>query len=383
VIKVLLSLILALQPAQAGFVVYGTGGEATTVTVLDYSSGTPFTYTSSDVEFTDGGAKLKSQYASDVLFAATYTSGLNAVYSKFNGSLTASTSGTVSAASGKADLRADANFKHLKYVASLNFPVNGVGGFKMKATPNYTGTPSTRQFYFQTGMQGSNVDTVFWEHHTDGRVYWYVYSSGGATIVTNDFAWSPTAGVEYEIYGHWDVNTGTTQTYIDGIQKATSAATGSRDNRMTYFQTGGADNDIATDHADYKIDDWVLFNAVQHTSNYTPGYTVSDTKYLTTNPFVEQTVAVTVSSWVAITGVQSVVGSDNVKCQIRDDGTLKYHNGAAWVNSDGSYSQASTLTEINNQIATAPTGSEKLRCALHSDSGATTPTLSSVVMEYM
>lgn len=384
-LKILLSLLLVVNQASAGFVFYGSGGADTTVTVLDYSSGTDFTYTASAIEFTDGGAKIKSQYASDVLFAATYTSSLDGVYSKFNGVLTATTSGTVSASGGKGDLSSDDGvFKKLQYSGSLNFPPNGVGAVKFEATPGYTGTPGTRQWYFQSSMAlSSSVNDVFWEHHTDGKVYFYVYNSSASTIVTTDFAWSPTASQTYEIYFHWDVVGGNTKAFIDGVQVATSTATGTRDNRITFFKFGASQGDTSTDHADFKIDKLLIYNAIQHTSGYTPGYTVNDTKYLTTDPFVEQTTAVTVSSWVAVTGVQSLSGSDTIKCQIRDDGTLKYYNGSAWVNSDGTYSQASTLVDINNQIATAPTGSVKMRCGLHSASGTTTPTLSSIVMEYL
>jgi hypothetical protein len=382
-VRALLALILVLTPAHASYVI-APGGVETTVTVLDYTDGSDFTYTASAIEPDGGGAKLKFQYADDVLFAATYTSSLNAVYSKFGGTLTATTSGTVTATGGLGDLSGgDGVFKKLQYDAHLNNTNVQVGSVRFKATPDYTGTPGTRQWYYASSMAlSSNVNMVFFEHHTDGVVYYYVYNSSGSTVATNDFAWAPTADQTYEILMTWDLTTGLTEVFVDGVQKDTSTATGTRDSRVTYLKFGASDGDTTTDHADFRIDDLVVYSAVQQTADYTPGYTVSETKYVTTDPFIEQSNAVTVSEWVGVTGVESLSGSDTIKCQLRDDGTLKYWNGSSWATSDGTYSQASTLTDINNQIATAPTGSIKMRCGLHSADGSTTPTLSSIVMEY-
>jgi hypothetical protein len=359
-------------------------GESTTTTVLDLSAGTDFTYSASAIEFSDAGAKLKSQYASDVLFAATYTSSLNGVYSKFGGSLVATTEGTVANTTGTADLStADAAFKKMSYSGSLNFPVNGVGAVKYEVTPDYSGTPSTRQWYFSSSMaDSSTVNQVLAEHHTDGRMYYIVYSSAAAIIYLGDFAWSPTADQTYEFYFHWDTGNGNIKFFIDGVQQLTSSATGSRDNRITHFKFGASESDTGTDYADFRFDNVLIFNAIQHNAGYTPGYTISETKFVTSDPTVESTNGFTAASLISFQAVTAASGSDGIKFYIKLDGTRKYWNGSAWANSNGSYAQSSTASDIHDNIETLLSGSAnvKVGAVIHSADGSTTPTVSSVVL---
>ena len=202
--------------------------------------------------------------APDILFNATFAASLDGNYSKASGSLTATTSGVVVNTSGQADLSTDPSFfKKLQFDAVNNFPHGNIGACRFNAIPNYTGTPTTRQWYFLSSNSGNTQDQIFAEHHTDGVMYYYVYNTTSGNIVATSFAWAPTLGQTYAFYFHWDTTNGNTKFFIDTVQKATSAATGTKGSTTDYFKFGADEANTSTDFANFKIDELTLYNAIQ------------------------------------------------------------------------------------------------------------------------
>ena len=82
----------------------------------------------------------------------------------------------------------------------------------------------------------------------------------------------------------------------------------------------------------------------------------------------------------AFTETATKPGSDIKYHVSSDDGVVwKYWNGSAWVATNGTYAQANTAAEVNDEInSLAGSGTLKSRALLHSDTGAETPELDNI-----
>lgn len=108
------------------------------------------------------------------------------------------------------------------------------------------------------------------------------------------------------------------------------------------------------------------------------------TKYSIANPSILQQSSIFTDAISAFTSTSSVSGSDLVKFAVNVDGTDKYHNGTGWTISSG-YTQSNTPAEMASNIASLGlTGGADilLKAYLHSDTGATSPQLTSAVLSY-
>ena len=92
----------------------------------------------------------------------------------------------------------------------------------------------------------------------------------------------------------------------------------------------------------------VYFSTVQHETNYTPGYTLTETRY------EEDTILLPPFAYAGPGAISSLSSFAVIEPAGGPKYTLEgqYWNGAAWVVSNGSYVQANTSTEINTNLAT-------------------------------
>jgi fibronectin-binding autotransporter adhesin len=298
-VKYLLALILASQPAHAKFEFTTPAEPAVFTETLDYESGTGLTYSSTLVEFTSGYAALKNQYDSDLLFAATY--GTNTTADFGGGTLTATTSGTVTVSGGKLNMDgADAANKYTNYSSANNFPTNGRGTLRMRATPGYTGSASTRQWYFASALNvlSSSNQFLLWHEAGATDLQVQILDNAGNSVCYMAGTWNPTAGVEYELEVNFDAVGNNWALYVDGNRISTrdsGAGTGTLDHTNTFFRIG--DINTAAAYFDAKIDDVAIYNTVKNTgATRTTGYSIPTTKYTTTDPTVEQTTGFTATS---------------------------------------------------------------------------------------
>lgn len=111
--------------------------------------------------------------------------------------------------------------------------------------------------------------------------------------------------------------------------------------------------------------------------------------YDTTNPNILSTTEIDLSAISGFLESSVVSGSDAITYTLRINGTDYYWNGSAFVTSNISYSQSSSAATITSHLAdsslTALIGSGAkvfIRAFLHSNSGTTTPTLTSLAMTY-
>ena len=106
--------------------------------------------------------------------------------------------------------------------------------------------------------------------------------------------------------------------------------------------------------------------------------------FSTANPRCEERVGITVGSASGFSVTASASGSDSVTYIIKKNDVMFYHNGASWVESDGTLAQSNTAAQVNSNISSLITGicSIKIIAVLHSASGASTPEIDQTVMPF-
>jgi hypothetical protein len=150
------------------------------------------------------------------------------------------------------------------------------GAIKFIYNPNYSSGPSTNQyiFCFYVGS-GSDANLVYLFHMSSNQSLGiYIYDSSGSIITgVNLGNWLPIAGTDYEFEFNLDIDTGISRLLINGAPFGYDIiGTGIRDS-TTYALQIGTDR-AATYTSNFKIKNLVVFDKVQHTNTYTPGYTL-------------------------------------------------------------------------------------------------------------
>ena len=96
-----------------------------------------------------------------------------------------------------------------------------------------------------------------------------MFNSSGSEITSQLLpVWSPTAGQEYEFELNWDITNGEIRLFVDGVQHgSTITATGTRSSDIGLVRVGTTWHAISFP-PDCEIDDFSIFDKVQHTSDY-------------------------------------------------------------------------------------------------------------------
>ena len=195
-----------------------------------------------------------------------------------------------------------------------------------------------------------------------------ICTSSGVSPVNFTVSLNLVSGVECEIELNYNLTTGQTRIFKNGVLIGSDlSGTGTRSSSIGYFVIGSSYDGR---RSDFWINDFVVFTTVQHTANYTPGYTLPETIYSASNvtcPEMEYTGAGTLISADDFTTVES--GAPRFTIQIGRSGNYLYWNGAAWAVSDGTYAKANTAAEILANAATFTTVRINLYiyALLHSD----------------
>jgi hypothetical protein len=316
------------------------------------------------------------------IFGVNFDTGIDAVFG--SGSLTGTATGGATASGGKLDLTGNTS-KYVEYVDGTNWDFGNVGTIRFKITPNWTGSNGIDQPFFHIAdSANTGLNRIGLYLSGNSSLLLSMTNSSGTLLYHSSIGtWSPTSGQEYEFELNVDQTAGATRLFIDGVQfGATVTVTGTRDSNVNSFILGTAPS-FAGGVANFKMDDVAIFNAVQHTANYTPGYTVQ--KFVGINPIIETNSSFLVDSLDKFSAIETKTGSDEIKYIIVFNGVDKYWNGSVWTNSDGTYAQANTATEIETNKASldlSSGGSLKIKALFSSFDGSTTPELTSVTIDY-
>ncbi len=351
---------------------------------LLYPFTTPANYTfdSDVIEVSGGKAKLKDQRPEDATFHANYNADVDGNWG--DGVLTGTPVGGAGVSGGKLDLDGG-TLKYVTYDADLNADSQQVGAIRFKVTPNYSGAPSSDRTFFSIFKSSGNSDNLLQLLQLNtGSLYLQINDASDQRVVSGSFGdWFPVADQEYELELNYDLTNGAYRLFVDGVLLSTIVgSTETRDSNIGKFLVGTDGSETVA--PDFKIDDVVVFNAVQHTANYTPGASIPATIYATTNPSLICNATFRHEGIDAFTETKTATGSDEAK-YILKKGTVKYYwTGSAWAVSDGTYAQSNTAAEIeaNKATFTDTAVTTEVTVLIHSDDGSTTPELDVLQVDY-
>lgn len=323
----------------------------------DFADDTDFTYDSDYSEFSSGQVQQKDQRQTGATFGVSYTANINGSWG--DGVLTGTATGGASVSGGKLDLTGG-GVKYVDYDADANADSQQVGCVRLKYTPNYNGSPPTDYPVFSIlKADGDTNNIIMFRHETSGIWKIYIEDYIGALIMSASLpSWSATLGVEVELELNWDLTTGATRLFIDGTQWGTTQTdTGTRDSNITVLRIGS--NYSGVQNMNAYIDDILIFPTVQHTSNYTSGYTVVDYVYAETEVLLPEMEYTGVGTLVAVTDfVTSFGGSPRITLEIGRSGDELYWDGAQWAVSNETYDQATDPATFAANVASLPVTGE-------------------------
>jgi len=318
--------------------------------VEDFADDTDFTYDSDKAEFVGGKVQQKNQRPTDATFYASYNSDINGDWG--NGALTGVDSGGASVSNGKLDLAHNDN-RYVDYDAVGNADNIQTGCIRFKYIPNYNGYPSSNQFLFSlTKSEIETSNAIVLHHSIGGNFHLRMDKKDGYSIIDINFPTkSLTSGQEYELEINFDLISQELRFFIDGVQQSTvKTISGERDSNIGLLRIGNNYNDSYT--SNFKINDFIIFSTVQHTSNYTPDWSnIEEYDYLAstvTLPEIEHTLPGDLTTFDSFVTVES--GNPRYTIQIGRSGNYLYWNGSAWVTSDGSYAQANDEATFNANV---------------------------------
>lgn len=349
-----------------------------TIINFTFTNASNYTYDSDKIVISGGLAKLKDLTPADSTFYASYTTNEDANWSdgSSDGTLT---NATVSG--GYLDCTGG-SVKYVSYPITGNADHGNKGCIRFTMQPAYTGLPANTQYMLYVGGT-SDKNEIILTHHTGGRIKLLMKDNTGSVIIDEGLdTFSPTSGNDYEIELNWDLTSGATRVFVDGVQSNTTiTTTGTRDSTdLTAIRFGGTSGI----NSNAKYDDLIIFSKPQHTTDYTPGASITQTRYDTSNPYITPNSTFKATQICSFTSTETTPGSDLITATLNAGGQHRYVTGGSAANSDGSYSQSSTFSELNTDVNNLITSRKtcSIRIFLHSDDGSTTPEIESLTTTY-
>jgi hypothetical protein len=348
-------------------------------TLYSFIDSLGFTFDSSKIEFVGGTARLKNQRPENAVHYSPFSQNLNANWA--NGNKIGSAVGGAVIANGLLDLKGNT----VKYIEYSGFSGAGVqaGCVRMKYKPNYSGNPASNKAIFGLHKTGSTtINTINLFHQSTGFRLMVYTSAGVLAFDSTAFgSWSCVAGTTYELEFNYDFTSGATRLFINGVQQgSTIANTLTRNSETTNFRIG--QTALGSYNSDAEISEVVVFSTVQHVANYTPGYTMPVADFITGEKIVVTSSLNTNEIFSVASTIVNETGTEYLKYTLKIDGVEKYHNGTAWVTSNG-YLQSNTISEINSNLETLEIiGFAQLIIYFISVNGTATAEISEFSIEY-
>lgn len=347
--------------------------------IINYDTAGNFTFDADKIDFTTtpGSAQLKKLVYSNETFFASYQSNIDANRSVGSGTGTGTGSPTV--ANGKLDLTGG-GVKYVSYPVTSNADFTNLATIVVGIVPTWTGSaPSTYGFFAVANAPANNSNLVKLVL-VGTSIIASIYDSTGTIIDSISGTFSATAGQEAIFALQIDAVTGASKLFVDGVQVgSTGTNTGTRTNVSTICRVGSDNNGSLP--ADYEVTYFRIFNTVEDISSFIPGFEPTD--YDTENPSILLNSGISTDGLDGFAESATKVGNQEVKYTVVVNGQEMYFSGT-WQNSDGTYLQSNTATEIESEKASLDLQagvSLKIKAFLHSE-GYDTPTLTSNTIDY-
>ncbi len=241
------------------------------------------------------------------------------------------------------------NDSYLDIPGGDNLPDTNEGAVRFIHTPNYTGGPSTtRHLFAMASAVDSSNSLVRIQHVTSALIRMDILDSAGGTILISQTGnvYSPTSGVPNEIEVNWNANTGVVHLFINGVlingaQAGTPGTIGTR----AVCRIGKDVVSSTLPGADSDFDDILLFDAVQHTVNYTAGAAIEQ------NTYTQAAIDLPNFNYTGVGVVQALTNLATTQVAVPKY-TIEglFWNGSIWAASDGTYAQASDKATVNTNL---------------------------------
>lgn len=356
--------------------------------VITFKYETPTNYTFVDAELASGKAVLSEVLPADATFHANYDADVNGVWG--NGALAGTAVGGASVAGGKLNLKGGTK-KYVDYAAAGNADSGIKGCIRFKVTPNYSGAPvGDTQFFVSMGQaEGSNNNFIAIHHDAvSGNLRMAFTSDVGGSFTTILGVWNPVAGTEYEFELNWDLTVGsaTRRLFIDGVQFGSTPGASFTRTDTGIIRVGNSSaiaGGSSSFESKFEIDDLVIFDQPQHTSNFSGSSPITPPPQFTTGTVQTNTI-IEAEDFNTFASTLSEPSGGTVLFGLEINGTLMWWNGAAWVASDGTASELNTAADIVANIGTivSTPSSVKVFARLTAGDPLVTPSLDEVTIDY-
>ena len=325
----------------------------------DFANDTDFTYDSDLAEFSGGQVQQKNKRPANGILYAPFSSDGDAAWTEIGtGVGTLSDGATVH--DGLLDLTGYVANRRLSIEAYNTSHNSQKGCMRCRFKPNYSGAPSQLQYIMQWRDGGLENNIQVLQNTSRFMQAWIRDGDGNNILATASFGVVDfVADQIYEIEFNWDCDTGEHRMFIDGVQQgATQSGTGTRDSRVDQFDFGVYYNNVG--QPDFSILDFIYFDDVQHTTDYTPDWSdIYEYDYVESEvvlPEMEYTGAGTLIAVTAFT--TSFGGFPRLTLEIGRSGEELYWNGSAWAVSNETYAQATDPATFAANIASLPVNGE-------------------------
>jgi hypothetical protein len=292
------------------------------------------------------GVHQISSVNSDCSCSATYTSSIN--LSTARGDTAGTATGGATITGNRLDLTGG-GIKYVSYDGVLNADAAQVGAVKFKVRSDYSGSPASAYHFFIACKAGGDADnTLTLYHDSDGDIKILVIDDAGADIISDAVfgSWTPVSGTTYEFELNYDFTEGETILFIDGVQLgATNTTTGERSSEIELLRVG-SNYDGSTSNDSY-FEDFIVFDSLQDTEDYTPGYALYESKY-------PETIITLPTKTYAGGAKISKFNKFLIESEVNAPRYIvngNYWNGSAWAASSDTYATASTALDIHNNIS--------------------------------
>ena len=307
-----------------------------------FSSDTGFVYDATFAEFTGGLVRQKDTRPADATLYASFVVDEDSSWA--DGSTNNTLVGGATWDSGRIDLTGNSGKRLNMPGGSGNFDIVGSAGcIRFTYRPDYGILIGVRQIFEYDAATGNNNAIIMYQNGSSVIVD--LRDSAGAQHLLIANVGNFTQGQDYVFELNFDFDS-TSRFFVDGVQKGSlNTSSWTRVAEGGTFKWGGA-----TGAGDFWLDDVILFSSVQHTTDHSGElpYTYYDYVYMTSKVELPSFTYAGVGAIQAFTNIASTE-SGNPKYVIND---LYYSGG--WTTSDGSYAQASSITDVLNNIATLP-----------------------------
>lgn len=314
-------------------------------TTIPYNSSQSLIYDANEIDLLADKAQLKKKdlQANELLFASAKST-LNADrFAGANGDIT--TVGSVGLidynGSKYYDLSVDGSSNYLSISDVANFGITNNYCIRFKIVPLYTGNPVKVYDIFSMSIGTSVPSLISMSHQTNGVLRLDLYSSTSSSVSHITEVWSPTANQEYEI--EINCNGTTSYIFIDGVLFSSvphNVTVTARD--RLYF---GASK-TGSGSSNYYVRDINIFNTAKHTTDFTGEIPRVESLFNADEAIVE------VAGYLVTEGLFNLaaIASDSTRYLVKIENSYYYYNGASVVVSDKTYSQASTITQLVDNI---------------------------------